>query len=300
MSVKSPVTNLNNTSLILEMNTAAIKKHYEQETKVNVDRFFEGISTIQLYQCNDTGYRFYMPDHIWGDGKFYEDLQRKNSWYYSTDRWEHREGIQRINNNDKVLEIGCGDGVFLKMMQQKGVASFTALELNEKAAQGLQNEGLNVIVENIETYAAKHEGIYDVVCFYQVLEHIYNIKSFIDAALRTLKIGGRLIIAVPFNNPYLYRYDVHHTLNLPPHHSGLWDKAAFENLPRFFSMKLNAVKIMPLKEYKEWYKVQIEHYKKTQPVKAFLMSLVPAPIYKLIIAARKTEGRNILVEFIKQ
>lgn len=300
MNVKSPVTYSFNTSLVETFKVAAINQQYLQEVNVNTERFFKGLTTIELYNCNDTGYRFYYPDEIWGDGRFYEDLQKNNSWYYAKDRWEHRKGIERINTGDKVLEIGCGDGVFLELLKKKGIKNAEAIELNESAVAALKKAGYDIYNETIETFAPKHKEQYDVVCFFQVLEHIHDIKSFLTSALQTLKKGGRVIIAVPHNNPYLLRYDINHTLNLPPHHAGLWNQQAFENLQKFFPISLSHLSIMPVIEYKEWYRVQRNHYKETSPLKANLMSLVPRPVYKLFLSVFKQPGRNILVEFVKK
>ena len=299
MNVKSPVTYSYNTSLEASFDVAAIRQQYLDEVNVDTARFFEGLTEIQLYNCNDTGYRFYHPDGIWGDGLFYEELQKNNNWYYAKDRWEHRKGIELISDKDKVLEIGCGDGVFLEMLKKKGVQHMEALELNESAVAKLNGQGYKVHNETIEIFASKNANTYDVVCFFQVLEHIHDIKSFLDGALLTLKKGGRMIIAVPHNNPYLLRYDINHTLNLPPHHAGLWNQQAFENLQKFFDITLTHLSIMPVIEYKEWYRIQKNYYKKTKPVKSILMSLVPRPVYKLFLSVFKQPGRNILVEFVK-
>ncbi len=138
MNVKSPVTYSYNTSFVEKFDVAAIRQQYLDEVNVDTARFFEGLTQIELYNCNDTGYRFYHPDGIWGDGRFYEDLQKNNSWYYAKDRWEHRKGIELIHAGDKVLEIGCGDGVFLEIMNSKGITDIEALELNESAVKELK------------------------------------------------------------------------------------------------------------------------------------------------------------------
>lgn len=299
MNVMSPVTHSFNTSLIEQFDVDAINAQYLAEVKVSTERFFKGLTTIQLYQCNDTGYRFYHPGGIWGDGPFYEDLHKNNSWYYAKDRWEHKKGLDLINPAEKVLEIGCGDGVFLEFLKKKGVQEIEAIELNEQAVSTLKKAGYNVHRENIQAFSETHKAMYDVVCFFQVLEHIHDIKSFLDSALLTLKPGGKMIIAVPNNNPYLFRYDINHTLNLPPHHAGLWSRQAFESLPKFFNITLSHLLIMPVINYKEWYRVQLKYYKKTNRSRAFLMSLVPRPLYRLFLSIFKQPGRNILVEFVK-
>jgi SAM-dependent methyltransferase len=140
-----------------------------------------------------------------------------------------------------------------------------------------------------------------VVVFLQVLEHVPDVRSFLTASLEVLKPGGQLIICVPYNNPYLYRHDLYHTLNLPPHHAGLWDKDSFRRLPDFFPIKLNGIHIEPLSDYKIWYQVQLGYLKEKKSPSYPLLSLIPPMLYKnaLRLMRYMMEGRNILVEFTK-
>lgn len=110
-----------------------------------------------------------------------------------------------------------------------------------------------------------------------------------------------MIIAVPNNNPYLFEWDDYHTLNLPPHHAGLWNKAVFKKLERIFAIKNTHAHTEPLGEMKHWFAVKINHTKKTNPFKAFLLSLVPGFVYKAYLKNNrdKIEGRNILLVFEK-
>ena len=299
MKIKSPVTHSFNTSLITQFEVSDITKQYADETKLDVKRFFEGLQKVELYKCNDTGYRFYLPTNIWGDGKFYEGLEEYNKDYYPQVRWEHNLMVSKIDTDKKVLEIGCGEGAFLKMMLQKGITNIEAIELNEKAAFALCNAGFKVNVETIETFSVNNKEQYDVVCFFQVLEHIYDVKSFIDAALLVLKKGGKMVIAVPNNNPYLYKHDINHTLNLPPHHAGLWNKEAFENLEKFYPIKLKQLFVRPLDNIWAWSMVQKKYYRKKNPVYGFFISLIPTTIFSIFLSVFKQQGRDILVEFEK-
>ena len=301
MNVLSPVTGTNNVSLIREFNSHRITQQYIRETSVNVDKYFENLSTVYLYQCNDTGYRFYYPFHIFGDGQFYTDLEAKNKWYYHKERWEHLLAISFINQGQNLLEIGSGDGWFLRLLRKNGIESITGIEFNPAALQKMKQDGLRVSADSIEHYAIYHPEEFDVVCCFQVLEHVVEVKSFIDASLKCLRKGGILIIAVPNNNPYLFRYDDYHTLNLPPHHAGLWNIPVFKKLPSYYPMKLVNSFTEPLAEYKPWYQAQVKHYKETNPFKAFWYSLVPSFIYKPFLKNKKNkiEGRNIMVVFEK-
>ena len=301
MELKSPVTYSNNITLLRSFDIEQIKALYIKETKVDVSRFFEGVKEIELYQCNDTGYRFYYPFTIYGDDKFYQDLNERNTWYYQDNRWEHPLALSFLNPADKILEIGSGDGFFIKLCKKNNFTDIIGLELNTAAAAKATQEGNIVHSETIQDYSKKHVEEYDVVCNFQVLEHIVDIRSFIEASLAVLKKGGRMIIAVPNNNPYLFEWDDYHTLNLPPHHAGLWNKPVFKNIENVFAIKNIHALTEPLGEMKHWFSVKINHTKKTKPFKAFLLSLIPRFMYKSYIKSNrdKIEGRNILIVFEK-
>ncbi|MFZ1798362.1 MAG: class I SAM-dependent methyltransferase [Chitinophagaceae bacterium] len=301
MPVKSPVTHSDNTSFIRNFDVEKIKSLYHTETKVDVSRFFGALKDIELYQCNDTGYRFYFPFDIFGDGLFYEELEKNNTWYYQRKSWEHPEVIRFLNAREKILEIGCGDGYFMELCKKNNIHDITGLELNNAAADAGNAAGLNILKETIEAYSESNSNTYNAVCFFQVLEHITEVRSFLNAALHCLKKGGQLIIAVPNNNPYLFQWDDYHTLNVPPHHAGLWNKEAFKNLEKFFPIRQKHVLIEPLAELRHWQAMRIKHEKETHPTKAFLLSLLPKFIYKMQSRNNpdKYQGRNIIVIFEK-
>jgi SAM-dependent methyltransferase len=302
MKLQSPITYTDNITLIRNFDIEKIKTKYINETKINISRFFDGVKEIQLYECNETGYRFYYPFNIYGDDQFYQDLNELNSWYYQDNRWEHPLALTLLNPSDKILEIGSGDGFFIKLCKKNNITNIIGLELNTAAATKATKEGNIIYNETIQNYAQHHIGEYDVVCNFQVLEHIVDIKSFIEASLLVLKKGGKMIIAVPNNNPYLFMWDDYHTLNLPPHHAGLWNKAVFKNIEKILPIKNTQSFTEPLGEIKHWVTLKINNTKKTNPAKSFFLSLIPSFIYKLYIKNNrdKIEGRNILIVFEKQ
>ncbi|MBK8494193.1 MAG: methyltransferase domain-containing protein [Chitinophagaceae bacterium] len=301
MEIKSPVTYSSNITRIRSFDVEKIKALYLEETRVDVSRFFNGLTEIELYRCNDTGYRFYFPFTIYGDDKFYQDLHELNSWYYQDNRWEHPLALSYLKPADKILEIGSGDGFFIKLCKKNNINDIKGLELNTAAAAKATQEGNSIINETIQDHCVQHAGEYDVVCNFQVLEHIVDIRSFMESSLAVLKKGGKMIIAVPNNNPYLFEWDDYHTLNLPPHHAGLWNKETFKKLETVFGIKNIHAHTEPLGEMKHWFAVKINHLKKTSPLKALLLSLIPGFMYKSYIKNNRAtiEGRNILMVFEK-
>ncbi|GAA0559469.1 class I SAM-dependent methyltransferase [Chitinophaga japonensis] len=303
MAIKSPVTHSEHVSLVAQFPADQIIENYRQRG-IQVARFFKDVPTVELYECLDTGYRFYYPGTIFGDGQFYADLQEAHNQYYAREKWEHTYAVSKIRPTDKVLEVGTGDGFFLETMKNKGIDA-RGLELNPRAIEAGRARGLQMDEELIEEHAARHEGAYDVVCTFQVLEHIYDVRGYLDACLLALRKGGKLIIGVPNNNPYLYKHDKWHLLNLPPHHAGLWSKKAFMALPGFYNVTVENVIVEPLRndrgEYREWYEVQVEHQQEQRPLLGKVMSVVPRPLYKIgmKLLSPFIVGRNIVAVFTK-
>jgi SAM-dependent methyltransferase len=302
--MKSPVTGGNRVELITTFPTESIVKIYEDKLKVDTRRFFKGVPAVELYECSDTGYRFYYPEGILGDGQFYADLHKDNEGYYPTNKWEHKYAISQVTPGQKVLEIGAGDGFFLEQLKRANVDAI-GLELNLDAIAKGEKKGLRIYNEMIEDHAAAHAGEYDVVCCFQVLEHIYNVKSFLDASIKALKKGGKLIIGVPNNNPYMFKQDKWHTLNLPPHHAGLWNKRAFTELQKFYDITPVDIIVEPLSNTKgfakPWYLAQRDYFKQNSPLLGGLMSVVPRPLYKAVVKLFSPwiDGCNIVAVFTK-
>ena len=305
MRIKSPVTNKYNVILEEELNCQLIIDTYERDYNIDVSKYFLDIESVKIYKCLDTGYRFYYPFSLSGDSNLYEELQKKPGYYGL--RQEHKTAKAFIKPNDLILEIGCGSGLFLEDLQEQGIIC-TGLEFNEDAVQVGRCKGLNILSQDICDHAKENKGKYDIVCNFQVLEHIYSVHSFLEASFDTLKPDGNLIIVVPNNNPFLYKYDKYHTLNLPPHHMGLWDKESLLNLQKVFSIKVKRLIVEQLNEdeYEKYFKFQYQYLHTKSSLlsnlnKFFLLKLRPYRLRSLLqnIASRFVQGRNILAVYTK-
>ena len=102
MKIRSPLTKLRNTQLEKVLETDFIIDCYKKQLNIDVSKYFKDIKKISIYKCLDTGYRFYYPLNIYGDGKFYESLE-KHSWYYMDWKWEHEIASNIIKPKDRVF-----------------------------------------------------------------------------------------------------------------------------------------------------------------------------------------------------
>lgn len=247
MNIKSPLTGSNNIIFKNEISCNFIIKNYEK-LNINVSKYFQKLKNIQIYQCNDTGLNFYYPFNITGDEEFYEKLQ-EFPWYYMDWKWEHKKANNLIKKTDKILEIGCGNGGFLQNMQKRGIENI-GLEFNKTAIKVCQTKGLNIFKQSVQEHAKNTKNKYNVVCSFQVLEHINitKIKSFLQASINMLEPNGKLIISVPNNYPDSLMTK-NNILNMPPHHTSLWSTESLISLQNILPIKLEKLEIEPLQKY---------------------------------------------------
>ena len=301
--IKSPITNSFNTRLIKVYPKNDFINLYKESINFDVTRFFLDTKDIFYVKCLDTGYKFFYPYSITGDDIFYEDLQQFD-WYYPREKWEFNEALKQINNNDKVLEIGAGNGAFLKKLDNNK-DNINAIEFNKKSIAILKGQGYKVYNQTVQELSQVKENYYDVVVSFQVLEHISEVKSFIEASLKVLKKGGKLIFSVPNNGALIMKLDLNLSLNYPPHHMGHWDKKTFYNLQEYFPIKCIDFTHEPLqkKQYPRYYRIIALFLRRKfgiigKGIDKFV--LYPYSEYFIRRFSKNLKGLSLVVTFIKE
>lgn len=296
-AIKSPINHSSNVKKIRRFSAHTLQSDYAQ-FNIDVSNYFTGVEQIDLYECTDSGLQFFSPDNIVGDGKFYESIQHFD-WYYKDDKWEFDKGLELIQQNERVLEIGSGRGQFLKLLKQK-TEHAEGLELNESAIEKIRANGYTVHHMKIDEFEQQldADSLFDVVCSFQVYEHIENIGEVIQSSLNALKVGGRLIISVP-NSDCIFNDPILNPFNMPPHHQGLWYPSTFEKLQSTFNIKLDAVYFEPSSFINKFRAaaVDCDIHKRTGTKAGFqyLKSLL-----RIFKEPRLQRGRTMIAQFIKQ
>ncbi|MCK4386476.1 MAG: class I SAM-dependent methyltransferase [Candidatus Pacebacteria bacterium] len=242
--ITNPLTKTTNIKLIESISANSIIKNYQEQLQISVKDYFQGLKTIKLYECHDTGYKFFYPPKIMGDEKFYEKLS-KFPWYYMNWKWEHDIVNNIINKENKILEIGCAKGGFLEKIKLRN-KQVVGLEFNKKAIKNCRQRGLNVFNQTIQEHSKNNKNCYDIVCSFQVAEHIPNINEFIQSSIDCLKPGGKLIISVPNNDTEMLDNSA---LNTPPHHINLFNINSLIKIQNYFNIKVDSFYIEPLQKY---------------------------------------------------
>lgn len=179
---------------------------------------------MQLNDCVVCGLKWYSPLAA-GDDHFYEGLQ-KHDWYYQDYKPEYDFAKGYISDDDHVLEVGCGKGAFHQFLPKN--IRYRGLEFNKAAIEKARSIGLDAEATPIEKEAIERPCFYDVVCHFQVLEHVTSPRDFLENCVKALKPGGKLIVAVPSEDSFLSIVE-NGWLNMPPHHLTRWSDQALKS-----------------------------------------------------------------------
>lgn len=260
-TVLSPLTKSSNTTFERSIEVSQIVDAYKVY-EIDVSSYFNAISKVSVYKCNDTNYSFYYPFNLSGNSSFYEHFQ-KFDWYYMPWKWEHEITKEYIKSGMKLLEVGCAHGHFIKKVNELYDLEYSVgLELNETTKD--KDGKWEIINQTIQDYSQQNKNKFDIVCSYQVLEHITEVHGFIKGKIDCLKSGGTLIISVPNNDSFIK--DGNGCLNMPPHHMGLWNEKSLIALTNIFPLKLIKVHFEELQDYHVSGYVFSEYYSKYSKV----------------------------------
>ena len=198
----------------------------------------ERYGRYELFGCGACGLQFWEPREM-PDARWYEQMYggrdenllplEPGHKYFLADPLAPRSG--------ELLDIGCGTGNFLAAARDAGYG-VTGIELDRNAARfarerlGLQR----VFPLTIAEFAEQHvEERFDVVTFFEVLEHQAAPVEFLRKVKACVRPGGAIALSVPNRERWLTGPDV---LDYPPNHFLRWNAAA---LRKFLSAQGFAV-----------------------------------------------------------
>jgi methionine biosynthesis protein MetW len=100
-----------------------------------------------------------------------------------------------IENNTRVLDVGCGDGVLIEYLKQEKNIDVRGLEISKDKVQTCISKGLTVIEGNAEIDLKQFpNNSFDYVVLSQTLQAFLNPEIVINELLR---VGKRAIVTIP-------------------------------------------------------------------------------------------------------
>ena len=192
----------------------------ENEGRFNLIEIWKGYN---LYHCSACDIIFSdpmkNPGSEWYGDCLYYDMNRNLCKL----EWNHRLFLRETKLGSRLLDIGCGTGVFLKAAQEKGYKVY-GIDFDKKSIAVAQTEHNlpNVYAISLEDFVSSYEGPrFDVITSFEVLEHQEDPNRFMAAVNSLLVAGGFIALSLPnrrrFVDPIVKGGDY------PPHHLTRWD-----------------------------------------------------------------------------
>lgn len=113
----------------------------------------------------------------------------------------------------RVLDVGCGGGILSESMAREG-AVVTGIDMGEAPLQvarlHLLESGLEVDYQRIpvEELAEQQPGSFDIVTCMEMLEHVPDPSSVVEACASLTKPGGHVFFSTLNRNPKSYLFAI--------------------------------------------------------------------------------------------
>ena len=148
--------------------------------------------------------------------------------------WFHLEFLKlRPKPQGALLDMGCGTGDFVQLATKNGYGA-TGIDSDHTAIEcGKAFHGdIPLFCMKATDFFHRNDTRYDVVTFFEVLEHLENPRGFIGEVRRHLADRGYIAFSVPNNDSPLIRLYRKATriIDYPPHHLTRWSKKAVKRL----------------------------------------------------------------------
>jgi SAM-dependent methyltransferase len=175
---------------------------------VGPDRLQEKPGCYQLWRCQmcntmalypqpstEETAGYYPEDYVPYQPGLASGLLPRLSTLYGTSKQVSRI-LRKMNRPGRALDIGCGTGNFLSALQQQGWATH-GLEINPHIAWFVHAQrGLDIVVgDSLSTAFA--DGTFDLITFWDVLEHLPDPRQALREARRLARTSALLIIGIP-------------------------------------------------------------------------------------------------------
>jgi SAM-dependent methyltransferase len=183
--------------------------------------------SFKIVECKRCGLVYLNPRPKEEDlSEFYDDFFLTDE--VSVSQWtrlmskvyeETKKNIERKYSSGKLLDMGCGLGLFLKLWDLKKWELY-GIDISKKAVEYAKSKGLDVKGGSLEKTNFSN-GYFDVITMFYVLEHLPNPLKVLREARRILKEDGLLVIRVPQSisaERFLRFFGVRRNLFHPPMH----------------------------------------------------------------------------------
>lgn len=128
---------------------------------------------------------------------YHSDLLVQKYWHQR--RTETLTSMLGVQQDDIVLDIGCGSGVQLRALESAQPGLLIGMDINRNALLFARKKGIpesEFIIADAQYLPLRDQSVKRIICA-EIIEHLHEPEKMIRDAQRVLKPGGRITISTP-------------------------------------------------------------------------------------------------------
>ena len=264
-----------------------------------------------LYECSECQVQFWMPFENPQAERYekkvdytskLEIMTKENCLLIVRDYWNMNQFLKyppyKNPNEKKLLDLGCGTGEFLFVMQNLGYEVY-GVDFNQKAINVAKNYlGIeNVYPDDVINFLENQKERYDVITAFEIIEHLDNPKKLLELVHRALKPGGYFAFSVPNRERYFGKINPEtEKWDLPHQHLSRWGFNSLKDFISHFSFKIiKTKKEIPISWFNSRLRVLIESIMRKKEVKS---SVGPIEKFRSNVGLKKYKSIKFLIKII--
>ena len=222
--MQSPLTGSSDCTPVYTIRGADLVELYRWQRGLDISDEIQS-DELTLWHDPVADFHFFDPSCA-GSEKFYHDLTANP--FYAADKQEYRFAAANLVDGDRLLDVGCGWGLFAAHV---GNVRYMGVELSESAVAHCRDKGLDVRKQFASEIPAEFPDGFDVVTSFQVLEHLDDPGQFLADCVNCVRPGGKLIISVPNADSFMSVRENNYR-NYPPQHVSWWTLKSLRHLAK--------------------------------------------------------------------
>lgn len=130
---------------------------------------------------------------------YYTSFFQTPEKYYGPQRGKIKRILKLFekHTNDRILDIGCGDGYISSLIAEKTGARLYGIDISSSAVKKAKERGVVARIKDINKGLPYPRSYFNAVFCGDIIEHVFDTEKLIGEVYRVLKPEGYLIATVP-------------------------------------------------------------------------------------------------------
>lgn len=113
----------------------------------------------------------------------------------------HEKALEMVSNAESkrgiAIDLGTGEGYFAKRLLAKGFSYIVCVDINAQRFKLKHNPFIDLVIADLDHGLPFRSEAFYMASAIEVIEHLFNVKLFIEEVHRILKQAGILILTTP-------------------------------------------------------------------------------------------------------